>query len=124
MFEQAFAEARPHDWEALMDTIAETWIKQGHQEGLLAGRQEGRQEGLQEGLREGLLTGRQEDEAEGIVKGEVKSLTRLLERRFGSLPKSVHNQIAVARPRQVEAWLDAVLEAPDLEAVFTTATRH
>ncbi len=91
-----------------MDTIAETWIKQGHQEGLLTGRQEGRQEG----------------EAEGIVKGEVKSLTRLLERRFGSLPKSVHHQIAVARPRQVEAWLDAILDAPDLEAVFTTATRH
>jgi len=91
-----------------MDTIAETWIKQGHQEGLLAGRQEGRREG----------------KAEGIVEGEAKSLTRLLERRFGPLPGSVHERIAVAGPWQVEAWLDAVLDAPDLEAVFTTATRH
>jgi len=53
-----------------------------------------------------------------------KSLTRLLERRFGPLSGFVHERIAVAGPWQVEAWLEAVLDAPDLEAVFTVATRH
>jgi len=47
-----------------------------------------------------------------------------LERRFGPLSGFVHERIAVAGPWQVEAWLEAVLDAPDLEAVFTVATRH
>jgi len=75
-------------------------------------------------LREqGLVAGRQEGLVVGKAAGIAESLTRLLERRFGALPRSVRDRIVGARPEQVEIWLDAVLDAPDLEAVFT-AVRH
>jgi len=94
-----------------MGTIAGTWVKQGRQEGLLAGKEEG------------LLAGREEGLVVGKAAGIAESLTRLLERRFGALSRSVRDRIVGARPEQVEIWLDAVLDAPDLETVFTSA-RH
>jgi len=53
----------------------------------------------------------------GKAAGIAESLTRLLERRFGALPRSARDRIVGARPEQVEIWLDA----PDLEAIFTSA---
>jgi hypothetical protein len=67
----------------------------GRQEGLLEGRQEGRQEERQEVLR------------------------FLLEKRFGTLPPAVLDRLAKADPPELKAWVEAVLDAPTLDSVFS-----
>ena len=51
-------------------------------------------------------------------KGEAKSLTRLLERRFGPLSRSVKDRIASADLDQFDMWTDQILDARSLDAVF------
>ena len=67
---------------------------------------------------------RAEGIAEGIAQGEArggaKMLRRLLEKRFGALPQSVQQQIATADVVSIEAWVDRVLDAPDLRSVFAS----
>ena len=60
-----------------------------------------------------------EGEEHGIAKGEAKSLSRLLERRFGPLPAAVKARIRKANLAQLDAWVDRVLDAKSLNAVFT-----
>lgn len=88
----------------------ERWAKE-HQE---RGRQEGRQEGMQEGLEKG----RQKGQAEGAQQAQTLILQRLLARRFGELSPQILGKIQHASPRQVDAWIDRVLDAPTLEAIF------
>ncbi len=71
-------------------------------------------EGMQQGIQQGKLQGRQE----GRQEGEALALQRLLVRRFGEVSPSVLDKIATASNEQIEAWLDRVLEAPTLDAVF------
>ncbi|HWP00104.1 MAG TPA: DUF4351 domain-containing protein [Methylococcus sp.] len=73
-------------------------------------RQEGRQEGWQEGRQEGWQEGRQEEAA--------RLLKRQLTRRFGTLPEEVVGKIDAADLPTLEAWLDRVLDAESLAAVF------
>ncbi|MFZ4536861.1 DUF4351 domain-containing protein [Propionivibrio sp.] len=60
--------------------------------------------------------------AEGILlgeqRGEALALQRLLNKRLGPLPAEVAAQISAAGPEQIEAWLDLVLDAADLAAIF------
>ncbi len=56
--------------------------------------------------------------AKGRVEGESRLLKRLLERRFGLLPEWVSEQLGCAKEEDLEAWSEAVLTAPTLEAVF------
>jgi hypothetical protein len=42
----------------------------------------------------------------------------LLARRFGALPAEVAQQISAAEAEQIEAWLDLLLDATDLAALF------
>ena len=55
---------------------------------------------------------------EGRVEGESRLLKRLLERRFGILPQWASEQLTYAKEKELEAWSDAILTAPTLEAVF------
>ena len=55
---------------------------------------------------------------EGRLEGESKLLKRLLERRFGSLPAWAIESLSNATELALEAWGEAVLTAPTLEAVF------
>ena len=55
----------------------------------------------------------------GIVKGESRLLKRQLERRFGLLPEWASEQLGCAQEEDLEAWSEAVLIAPTLEAVFS-----
>jgi hypothetical protein len=64
----------------------------------------------EEGLEEGLEKGREE--------GRELALTRQLTRRFGPLPQWVAPQVRQASASQLDTWLDRVLDAPTLEAVF------
>jgi hypothetical protein len=61
-----------------------------------------------------------EGKAEGLVKGEAKLLTRLLEKRFGSMPGSIQQRISEADAASIEAWSDRMLDAPDLNSIFET----
>lgn len=56
---------------------------------------------------------------EGEAKGGAKALLRLAERRFGALPAAARDRIMAADSATLESWLDRVLDAPSLEAVFS-----
>ena len=56
--------------------------------------------------------------AAGLAEGEAKSLTRLLQRRFGPLPAAIQSRIAAASVAELDGWTDQVLDAPSLEAMF------
>lgn len=56
--------------------------------------------------------------AEGRTEGEAKSLVRVLEKRFGALPEPLRAQVFEADMPTLDAWLDRVFDAPDLQAVF------
>jgi predicted transposase YdaD len=76
------------------------------QKGLQEGRQEGRQEGLQLGLCQALGA----------------TLRRLLERDAGPLPPAVIAQIDVAKPEQLQSWLDRAINGdPPLELLGEAA---
>jgi hypothetical protein len=54
----------------------------------------------------------------GLEKGEALALQRLLARRFGALPPEYLARIGAASVGEVETWLDRVLDAGSLDAVF------
>ena len=97
--ESAAREAKPKRWEAMMDTIAEQWLKEGEARGMELGM------------------------ARGEARTRSAILVRLLKLRFGRLPAVVRKRIDGASQDQLDTWLDAVLDAPELEAVFTKAAR-
>ena len=68
------------------------------------GRIEGVAEGEARGFAKGEVRGIAKGEVRGIAKGEAKSLTRLLERRFGPLPAAVKTRVGGANLSQLDAW--------------------
>ena len=56
--------------------------------------------------------------AKGRIEGESRLLKRLLERRFGLLPQWASERLGRAKEDELEAWSEAILTAPTLEAVF------
>ena len=60
----------------------------------------------------------------GEVRGRASILNRQLKRRFGSIPATVRERVRSASVRELDAWGDAVLEAPTLEAVFEDTPRR
>ena len=66
------------------------------------------------GLARGMAKGR----VEGRVEGESRLLRRQLERRFGVLPEWAIERLTSASEEALEAWGEAVLTVPTLEAVF------
>ena len=61
---------------------------------------------------------------EGRLEGESKLLRKLLEFRFGTLPTWAINKLNSAPEQNLEAWGEAVLTAPTLEAVFEDSKPH
>ena len=86
------------------------WNERAMEKGLRQGREEGRLEGRQEGLREGLLEGRAE-----LARS---TLERQLTRRFGPLPPEAVDRIHQAALPPLETWLDRIIDAPSMQAVF------
>jgi hypothetical protein len=68
---------------------------------------------------QGVQTGIQQ----GMQQGEALALQKLLSKRFGVIPMEIASQISTATSQQIEAWLDLVLDAPSLEAIFRP-TQH
>ena len=88
--------AKPQRWEGLMDTIAETLIAENKAEWL----------------------------AEGKAEGKAETLVKLLERRFGPVSHDVKGRILGASVTDLETWLDAILDARNLDAVFANTVPH
>ncbi len=88
----------PEAVEALMGTAAQAWLEQGEAIGEARGEARG--------------------EKRGMAAGKSETLARQLKRRFGPLPDKIQAHIAAANLEQLDRWLDAVLDAPTLGAVF------
>ena len=73
---------------------------------------------------EGEAKGEVRGEARGEILGRASILNRLLERRFGRLPATVRERVRSASVQDLDAWGDAVLDAPALEAEFEESPRH
>ena len=61
---------------------------------------------------------RAEGEAKGEVRGRKRDLARLLERRFGPLSDADRARIDAASLDQLDTWIDRVLDAESLKALF------
>ena len=93
---------------------AEAEHKAGQEEGVM-GRM------MEKLIAEGRVEGEELGIAKGRAEGEAKSLTRLLERRFGPLAAAVKSRIDGADLNQLDAWIDRVLDAKSLDAMFAAA---
>ena len=81
-----------------MSTVAEAWVREGEAKGKAQGRAEGK--------------------AQGRAEGKAETLLRLLQRRFGPVPESARSRVAVGSAAEIDAWLDALLDAQSLTEVF------
>src|SRR4051812_12388737 len=52
------------------------------------------------------------------------ALLRLLDRRFHGVPEDYRTQVLAANAEQLDAWIDAVLDAESIDAVFGGPTAH
>ena len=81
----------------------------------------GEMEGLMGTMAEALI---ERGKAEGLEQGKAEGLTRIMERRFGPLSRTVRARIAGADPDELDAWFDRVLDADNLEAMFEASSLH
>ncbi len=90
-----------NDLQEVQSMLAErvkTWTEEWKRQGWQDGRREGRREGRQE--------------------AEQTMLKRQLIKRFGPLPDWAEHRLSQAGTDQLELWIDRILDAPTLEAVF------
>ncbi len=73
---------------------------------------------------EGMTLGKAEGLREGLREGQAKTLLRLLGRRFGSVPEAIQQRVSAASIEALDQWLDRVLDAPTLDAVFDDGRAH
>jgi flagellar biosynthesis/type III secretory pathway protein FliH len=88
----------PGQTERIMQKWTQTYFDQG--------KAEGRTEGLTEGR------------TEGRIEGGAKMLVRVIEKRFGVVSPQLRQRIFSADVATLEAWVERLLDAPDLQSVF------
>jgi flagellar biosynthesis/type III secretory pathway protein FliH len=106
-------------WQDIQETEGETvmaYITSIERIGIEKGVQQGLHQGLRQGLQEGLQ--------QGLQQGESRLLRKQLERRFGALPTWASDKLNSATEQDLEAWGEAVLTAPSLDAVFDNGATH
>ena len=78
--------------------------------------------GKAQGLAQGLIKGEAKGLAKGLARGEAKglacALTRLLEHRFGTLPRAVRRWITSAPASELDARFTDSLDAKSLAEVL------
>jgi predicted transposase/invertase (TIGR01784 family) len=62
--------------------------------------------------------GREQGLQQGRAEGEAKALVRLLEKRFGPIPSSLHDRIFASDVVTINVWFDRAVEARELLSVF------
>jgi predicted transposase YdaD len=102
-----------------LDEANRRGVQLGMQQGMLEGMQQGIQQGMQQGIQQGMLEGR----LEGKLEGQAGVLAKQLKLRFGSLPLEVVERLSCATAEELDGWVEAVLTAPSLSAVFNPS-RH
>jgi len=70
------------------------------------------------GVRQGVEQGIEQGIEQGRLDGERALVLRLIQRRFGEVPPSVHKRLQSARQHQLETWADRVLDADSLDDIF------
>ncbi|MCY3877325.1 MAG: hypothetical protein OXF88_23920 [Rhodobacteraceae bacterium] len=90
--------------EEIMGTAAQIWMEQGK----AAGIAEGKAAGI----------------AAGKTEGKADAFLRLVRLKFGELASVHAERVHSASSEQLDAWLDALLTAEDIDAVFADRTRH
>ena len=78
---------------------------------------EGRAEGIAEGRAEGIAEGEAKGKADGINEGRIRTLNKILAKRFGDVPPSIQLARAQLNSVQLETVEDQVLEFPSLAGV-------
>ena len=71
--------------------------------------------GMEKGMTQGMELGKEL----GIQTAEQNTLQRLIQRRFKTLPEWAVERITQASSVQLEQWLDNILDATSIEAIFT-----
>ena len=89
-----------NDMEADVGTIADTLLEQGEERGLTRGLKQGRAE------------------------GKAETLLRLARMRFGDVPAARADEVHAADAATLDRWLDALLGADTLDAVFDPPRQH
>jgi flagellar biosynthesis/type III secretory pathway protein FliH len=92
--------------ETLLD-----WWNGAREDGWVKGRAKGREEGRAQGREEGQAEG----QLEGQLRGKQQMLLRLLEKRFGRLPRKALRKIeALHADNQLDSLFDRALTADSL----------
>ena len=102
--EASLQRTRPQRWETLMGTVAQEWMEQG------------RAEGEVRGIGKGKIIGKAE--------GKAETFLRQARLKFGTIPDARVAQVRAAQQDQLDAWLDALILAEDLDAVFARRSSH
>ena len=118
--EASLQRTKPQRWEILMGTAAESWLEQGRTEGWTEGKTEGRAEGRAEGEVIGIEKGK----VIGIAEGKAETFLRQARLKFDAIPDARVAQVRAASLVEIDAWLDALILAEDLNDVFAKRTRH
>ena len=102
--EASLQRTKPQRWEILMGTAAESWLEQGRTEGEVLGIEKGK--------------------VIGIAEGKAETFLRQARLKFDAIPDARVAQVRAASLVQIDAWLDALILAEDLNDVFAKRTRH
>ena len=94
----------PERVEEIMGTAAQTWLEQGRDEGIARGRAEGI--------------------AQGRAEGKAETFLRQARLKFGLLSPERTKQVRRASPEELDIWLDALILAGDIDAVFGETNRR
>ncbi len=62
-----------------------------------------------------LAASEERGEVRGRAEGQAKTLLKLLQLRFGSIPDRTRTRVEAAVPEQLDAWVERVLTAPTLD---------
>ncbi len=116
--EAALRLARPERWEELMGTVADELVEDGRKTWIAHGRAEGLAEGVARGRAEGVARGRAEGVARGRAEGKAETLLQLSHIKFGGVPDARVREIRAADAATLDRWLEALVSADTLEAVF------
>lgn len=81
-------------------------------------------EWIAEGKVEGIAIGRAEGEARGLHEGQARTLLRQLRRRFGPLAPDVEARVREADGTRLDDWGERILDAHELDDVFSNDQTH
>jgi hypothetical protein len=112
--EQRFL-AEIQDWE---EERKMPYVTSAERIGIEKGIQQGIKQGIEQGIKQGIEQGIEQGIQQGARQGEAALLIKLLERRFGPLPRWASERIERAERPLLEEWGLRVLEAGSLEEVF------